>query len=243
MPTSAARRNVRRTVRRGIPVAVLVAAGLAVTACGPDGSVTGASSAPSAATTTSAAQDPGASSSDAAGGGAGTAPGAAPGTAGGAGVRPDAAGSPSRTAGAAPTVPACATRNLKTTVSDINSGAGHTNFTLVFQNTGPAACTLRGYPGVSFVKAHNVQLGKAADRTPGPVTTVTLIPNAHAFADVESLNGQSGFSAAQCGLTTVPTLRVFPPNRTESTNIPWNTPECVGPTVQNLHVQPVRGNR
>ncbi|MBM9509094.1 DUF4232 domain-containing protein [Actinacidiphila acididurans] len=238
MPTSAVRRTVRRTVRRGIPVAALVAAGLAVTACGPDGSVTGASAAPSAATSTSVAQDPGAAS-DAAGGGAGTAPTAA----GGTGVRPDAAGSPSHTSGAAPTVPACATRNLKTTVSDINSGAGHTNFTLVFQNTGPAACTLRGYPGVSFVKAHNVQLGKAADRTPGPVTTVTLIPNAHAFADVESLNGQSGFSAAQCGLTTVPTLRVFPPNQTESTNIPWNTPECVGPSVQNLHVQPVRGNR
>jgi len=112
----------------------------------------------------------------------------------------------------------------------------------VFQNTGTTACTLTGYPGVSFVQAHNAQLGKAAARTAGTTTTVTLIPNAHAYADVQTVNGEGGYSAAQCDLTTVPTLRVYPPNQTESTNIPWNKDECVGSTIQNLEVGPVHTN-
>jgi hypothetical protein len=124
-----------------------------------------------------------------------------------------------------------------------DSGAGHTTYQLVFQNTGSAPCALRGYPGVSFVKIHNIQLGRAADRMPGSVSVVTLIPNAHAYADVQTVNGQGGYSPEQCHLTTVPTLRIYPPNQTESTNIPWNQQECVGSTVQNLEVGPVRSNR
>ncbi len=72
---------------------------------------------------------------------------------------------------------------------------------------------------------------------------MTLIPDAPAYADVQTVNGQGGYSAAQCDLTMVPTLRVFPPNQTESANIPWNKQECVGSTVQNLQVGPVYGNK
>jgi hypothetical protein len=97
---------------------------------------------------------------------------------------------------------------------------------------------------VSFVKAHNVQLGKAAERTAvTPATKVTLIPNAHAYADVQTVNGVGGYSPAKCDLTSVPTLRVYPPNQKESTNIPWNKQECVGSSVQNLRVGPVHGNK
>jgi hypothetical protein len=138
---------------------------------------------------------------------------------------------------------ACATSRLKTTVANAGSGAGHTTFQLVFQNTGTAPCTLHGYPGVSFVKIHNTQLGKAASRAGGPGQTVTLIPNAHAYADVQTVNGPGGYTDAQCDLTTVPTLRIFPPNQTESTNIPWDKQECVGSTIQNLQVGPVHSNR
>ncbi|WP_240677197.1 DUF4232 domain-containing protein [Actinacidiphila soli] len=132
---------------------------------------------------------------------------------------------------------------MKISAANFSSGAGHTSFQLVFQNTGAAPCTLTGFPGVSFVKIHNIQLGKAASRTSGATSIVTLIPDAHAYADVQTVNGQGGYSAAQCDLTTVPTLRVFPPNQTESANIPWNKQECVGSTVQNLQVGPVYGNK
>ncbi|WP_459185425.1 DUF4232 domain-containing protein [Streptomyces sp.] len=150
-------------------------------------------------------------------------------------------GTPSAASGSS--VPACATSRLKITAANFDSGAGHTNFQLVFQNTGTAPCALTGFPGVSFVKIHNTQLGKAASRTSGTTSIVTLAPDAQGYADVQTINGQAGYSATQCDLTTVPTLRVYPPNQTESANIPWNKQECVGSTVQNLQVGPVHSNR
>lgn len=227
-----------RNIRRGVPALVLVTAGLALAACGPSddsGSGPGSSSSPSASS--SASPSP---SSSAGAPASGTATRTAdPSSAGGQ------TGGTGGTGGAAGGTPApCATSHLKTTAESTGSGAGSSTFELVFQNTGSAPCTLRGYPGVSFVKAHNTQLGKAAARTGGgAVTTVTLIPNAHAYADLRTVNGQGGYSAGQCDLTTVPTLRVYPPNQTESTNIPWNAQECVGSTVQNLQIGPVHSNR
>ena len=217
-----------RTARRGLPAMVLVAVGLVLTACGPDDSAS--SSAPSSSDGSSAMQNGGAS-----------APGKsdqsnASGTAGTSDSKDSVASAPGAIA-------ACATSKLKTTAENVSSAAGHTTFQLVFQNTGTATCAMTGYPGVSFVKIHNTQLGKAAARTAGSAKAVTLIPNAHAYADVQTVNGQGGYSAAECGLATVPTLRVYPPNQTESTNIPWNAKECVGPDIQNLRVGPVHANK
>lgn len=235
-----------RTARRVLPAVALVTAGLAaLAACGPDGS---SSSAASSSTTASASSAPGASatSSSAAGGnGSAGSPGAASSSSGSSSGGSSSGGTATKphagTAGSS--VPACATSRLRTTVESTGAGAGHAGYQLVFQNTAAAPCSLKGYPGVSFVKIHNIQLGEAATRTPGPVQVVTLIPNAHAYADLQTVNGQGGYSAAQCDLTTVPTLRVYPPNQTESTQIPWNTQECVGSGVRNLQVGPVHGNR
>ncbi|CAG6398562.1 DUF4232 domain-containing protein [Streptomyces cocklensis] len=221
-----------RKIGRTAPALVLVTAGLALAACGPSdasgtsGSAPAASSAPmtsSDAPTPTEAPSVTATSTP------------APAT--------TATASPAATAATGSTVPGCTTSHLKVTVQSNGSGAGSSFFTLAFQNTGSSPCTLFGYPGVSFVKAGNVQLGKAAARTPASKATVTLIPNAHAFADLRTVNGQGGFDPAQCQLTTVPSLRIFPPNQRASVNIPWNQKECVGSTVQNLQVGPVHSNR
>ncbi|SEN97892.1 DUF4232 domain-containing protein [Actinacidiphila rubida] len=232
-----------RTVRRGLPVVALAAAGLALTACGPDSASSAPSGSSPSAPAASSATSPGSSTdganadgSTSAGGSTGT---AAAQTAGSS----SAGGTAGGNTGSGTTVPACTTSRLKTTAANFDAGAGTAGFQIVFANAGSAPCTLRGYPGVSFVAAHNTQLGKAGSRTAGDLKTVTLLPNGHAYADVLSVNGQAGYSAAQCHLTTVPTLRVYPPNQKESTNIPWNRPECVGSTVQNLRIGPVHGNR
>ncbi|MBP0455901.1 DUF4232 domain-containing protein [Streptomyces montanisoli] len=229
-----------KAVRRGIPALLLAAtAGLTLAACG---SGDAQSSSPSSALpTTAGASVPGGvpsapestptatSGSDSTGGAAST--GAT------ASVTPGGGGSGGASSGGSE--PACKTSQLRITATNRSSGAGHTTFQLMFQNTGSSPCTLSGYPGVSFVKGHDTQLGKAASRTEAKVPIVTLIPDSHAYADVRTVNGQSGYSAAKCDLTTVPTLRVYPPNQKESTDIPWNEKECVGPTVQNLQVGPV----
>ncbi|MFJ3711467.1 DUF4232 domain-containing protein [Streptomyces sp. NBC_01387] len=225
-----------RTARRSLPAVALVTAGLALTACG----ATDASSSSSPASSPSAVSgsdsthttDPtnNANTTDS----QGTSPSSST----------KASGTRSTSAAASGKSPgACATSRLRTTVVNTSSGAGQTGFQLDFRNTGTTPCTLSGYPGVSFVKIHNTQLGKAASRTGGATPIVTLIPNAHAYADVRTANGQSGYTTEECDLTTVPTLRVYPPNQTESTNIPWNRQECVGPTIQNLQVGPVHGNK
>ncbi|SHL19585.1 DUF4232 domain-containing protein [Actinacidiphila paucisporea] len=225
-----------RTIGRTVPALLLVTAGLALAACGPSDSsgaapVASTSSSPTAAATATS-EPPSATDTPAPGATTTTPPTEHPATTGGTG------------GGSAGGIqPACATAKLKTTVESEGGAAGSALYTLVFQNTGSAPCTLRGYPGVSFVKAHNAQLGKAAARTPAATPVVTLIPNAHAYVDLRTVNGQGGYDASQCGLATVPTLRIYPPNQTESTNIAWNKQECVASGIQNLQVGPVHTNR
>ena len=223
-----------RTARRVIPAAMLVTAGLALTACGSDNASSASASATSSTTAPSSSAAPSPTATSSTTDGSGTTGTTDTSTAQNASTAAGSSGS---------SIPACATSKLTTTAENFGNGAGHTDFQLVFQNTGTTTCTLTGYPGVSFVQAHNEQLGKSAIRTPGTTSTVTLIPNAHAYADVETINGEGGYSAAQCDLTTVPTLRVYPPNQTESTNIPWNKDECVNSSIQNLEVGPVHSNK
>lgn len=217
--------------RHALLVGTLTATALGLTACSSSGTAASAGSPPGAAS--AAAQPTGAGATT-----TGTAP---------HGISAPSAGTGSDTntgAGTGTTgVPACATSQLTTTAANFDSGAGHTRFQLVFENTGTAPCTLTGYPGVSFVQIHNYQLGKAASRIPGAIRIVTLIPHARAYAEVQSSNGSAGYASGQCQVTTVPTLRVFPPNQRESSNLPWNRQECVGSTVQNLEVAPVHGDR
>ncbi|MGW7427764.1 DUF4232 domain-containing protein [Streptomyces sp. NPDC054813] len=105
---------------------------------------------------------------------------------------------------------ACAASNLKVAAENPDSGAGTTHFQLVFQNTGAIPCTHSGFPGVSFRGRDGAQIGNAATRDSGTsVTTVTLLPNGHATADVSAPDGRSGFSADECKLTDV-SLRPLP---------------------------------
>ncbi|WP_333771610.1 DUF4232 domain-containing protein [Streptomyces sp. IBSBF 2435] len=220
-----------RNTSRGIPAVLLLTAGFALAACGPsdDSSGPAAVSSPTPSSSTPPASSTAAPPSGPATSTTGSTPAATkPSTANGA------AGS---------TVAGCATSHLKITTADQNSGAGSTMFELVFQNTGSAPCTLHGYPGVSFVTSGNAQLGKAAARTGGATPVVTLIPNAHAYVDVRTVNGVGGYDPAACKLTKVPALRIYPPNQKQSVNIAWNQEECVGPTIQNLQVGPAHSNR
>ncbi|KIF74506.1 hypothetical protein QR77_12010 [Streptomyces sp. 150FB] len=68
---------------------------------------------------------------------------------------------------------------------------------------------------------------------------VTLRPNGHAVSDARAINGQSGYSEKECGLTSAESLRIFPPNQRQQAVVPWQRDECVGPTIQNLRVGPV----
>ncbi len=226
--------------RRGLPAAALLAAGLALTACGPDHTTGSASPSNTTGAAAGATDTPG-SGDTAAGttGGSAAASSAPAGTGGGAATGSTAA--PGGGGGRATTggLPTCASNNLKVSTSDPETGAGSITFDIVFTNTGSTTCALSGYPGVSFADAHGGQVGNAATRTPQKAVVVTLIPNAHAIAEAKTADGPGGFPASRCHLTSASDLRVYPPNRTASLETPWGRKVCAGSSVHVLSVSPV----
>lgn len=106
---------------------------------------------------------------------------------------------------------ACATANLGVSLGGDMGAAGSVYYQLHFVNRGSSACTMTGYPGVSFVAPGNgQQVGRAGTRSPAPTPVVTLTPEGEATATVQVAEAQN-FTAADCGSTAVSGLRVCPP--------------------------------
>lgn len=96
------------------------------------------------------------------------------------------------------------------------AGAGHYEVRIELKNEAPEACTLQGWPGVSFVgDGDGEQLGAAAefDRS-SPHETVTLEPGASAQALVRVANAEN--YGDECGQTPADGLRVYPPGEKRS---------------------------
>ncbi|WP_331741791.1 DUF4232 domain-containing protein [Kitasatospora sp. NBC_00039] len=136
----------------------------------------------------------------------------------------------------------CATSQLAVVQTDVSVGAGQYYSTLAFTNTSDTACSLTGYPGVSYVGENGVQSGNPADRSPGTVTTVTLQPHGTAGAVLHDANGTGGYDPAECRLSPAEGLRIYPPNQTAALFLPWRTEHCLGPTVNSLMIGPVQQN-
>ena len=86
---------------------------------------------------------------------------------------------------------------------------------LQLRNTGSSACTLYGYPGVSWVAgADGHQVGAAAvrqsDPAGGALKVVTLAPGAVASAPLDIVDA-AVFTRSQCKPVAVRGLRVYPP--------------------------------
>ncbi|MCM6776163.1 DUF4232 domain-containing protein [Nocardia sp. CDC159] len=119
-------------------------------------------------------------------------------------------------------------------------GAGQYHATLVFTNTSATACTLTGYPGVSYVTASGEQSGNAATRAPGQIVTVTLDPGTKAAARLHDTNGMGGFEPQQCQLSPATGLRVYPPDQKDALFIPWQTEHCAGPDIHSFTIGPIQ---
>jgi Protein of unknown function (DUF4232) len=110
----------------------------------------------------------------------------------------------------------CPTASLTISLSGPIGSAGHFNYELVFRNHSATACTLSGYPGVSFLDSSGSQIGVPASRNRIAQSPVTLAPGATAYAhlsvtDPSVLNG--------CAATAVHEIRIYPPNDLASANI------------------------
>jgi hypothetical protein len=120
------------------------------------------------------------------------------------------------------------------TLGQGDGAAGHVYLPLTVTNTGTTACTLNGYPGVSFVAGSDGhQVGNPAQRdATTAVATLTLQPGAHAGATIGVVQA-ANFDVATCVPTAVNGFRIYPPNETQSTFVAYAATGCsgTGPTV------------
>jgi hypothetical protein len=145
-------------------------------------------------------------------------------------------------AGATPVTATCATTGLVTWLDTTsNAAAGHAFYTLEFTNLSSRSCALRGYPGVSAVDMAGRALGSAASRNPQkPVRTIVLAPGSTARA-VLRVADPGVYPTGICNATTAAGFRVYAPNNTRSSIVPFPAPACTktGPTY--LDIEAVTG--
>jgi hypothetical protein len=113
-------------------------------------------------------------------------------------------------------IPACRAEVLDVRIGRSDGAAGTIFYPIIFTNSGPVRCTLRGYPGVSSVDARGRQIGAAADRSPTtPARTVVLAPRGSAtavYGQAQALN----YPRSRCRPVTARALRIYAPNETRS---------------------------
>ena len=134
----------------------------------------------------------------------------------------------------------CTTAQLSIAVTPGASAAGHVGLQLQFTNTSASACTMSGYPGVSFVTGPSgTQIGDAAERVGGPVEAVSLAPQGRAHANL--LLGQVGnYPADTCRPTQAGGLRVYPPDETTALYAAAARQVCSGTGTGFAQIYPVQ---
>ena len=118
------------------------------------------------------------------------------------------------------------------------AGTGIAAEPIILTNTGPAACTVLGWPGVAALSSSGSSASQIYQATRiGPEgSPITLAPGASASAvlyAVVSLGGAGYGGSSSC--TNVPNLLVTPPNETHSGQVGFGSPVCVTPALTALH--------
>lgn len=141
--------------------------------------------------------------------------------------------------GTAASAPSCSTSSLHITLANGGAAAG-TDFTVLeFTNGGSSACTIYGFPGVSLTNSAGAQIGAAATRNPSRASTlITLAPGAKASATLGVANAEN-YPATACKPTTAAKLKVYPPNQTQSAELPFTVTGCAVSATHQLSVTAV----
>lgn len=146
-------------------------------------------------------------------------------------------------ANAAPST--CSVRYLNGTLGSSQGTAGSVYVNIVFKNLNTTACTLYGYPGVSFGKGGPgtgttlTQVGAPADKNAAVAKKViTLQPGGYAYAILQ-VGDAGNYPSATCDPTPTTYLMVYPPNTTNQLYIPYKSTACASTSVVTMHVEAV----
>jgi hypothetical protein len=110
-----------------------------------------------------------------------------------------------------------------------NGAAGSIYYPLKFTNKSGTACTMFGYPGVSFVtRVSGRELGGAAVRNPTFAPhAVSLDPGATAHATLQVVIAQN-YPRSLCHPVTAHWLRVYPPDQRAPLYVRFTAVTCTG---------------
>ncbi|WP_329369369.1 DUF4232 domain-containing protein [Streptomyces sp. NBC_00669] len=222
----------RSSKRLSVIALVAVAAGLSLTACGPDdssasgptssdtagatsssdaGQTLAPSSAPGASDATSAPSTTGGQDGSSGSGSSGTS-GSGSGSSGGSSSTGGGSGSSSSGSGSASSG-TCKTSDLA--ISATRGPAGEGLELVDFTNIGQESCTMHGFAGVSL-RGSSGQSVDVPRRDPGTTPTVKLAPGqGNGFSLYYALNGSSDKSSGY----TYTTMIITPPNETHSKSL------------------------
>lgn len=144
------------------------------------------------------------------------------------------------TAASSAAVKDCSSSQLKASLVNPNGAAGSVGYDLVLRNSGAQTCSLRGYPGVSYVTgAAGTAVGAPAQRDNfGPINTITLSPGHAARATLIEVNSLN-YPPDTCRLTQVSGLRIYPPNQTAALFVPQSARACANPADAILTIRPL----
>ncbi|HEY2552200.1 MAG TPA: DUF4232 domain-containing protein [Streptosporangiaceae bacterium] len=125
----------------------------------------------------------------------------------------------------------CTTSVLSVRTGSTGAAAGSVFVPITFTNNSNSACTLLGYPGVSFVpdRTGGHQIGAAASRNPAhKAALVTLEPGQTGNAMLQIADALN-FPASRCHQVTAHGLRVYPPNQTAPVVVLFTSVACAKP--------------
>jgi len=121
--------------------------------------------------------------------------------------------------------------------------AGSTYLPIDFVNSSGSACSMYGFPGVSFTSGDGAQIGAAAARNTGfGNVLVTLRPGESAHAWLQVADARN-YPAGTCQPTTASVLRVYPPGNASARDVNRSFAACRSASTPVLTVTSVRSGR
>lgn len=125
----------------------------------------------------------------------------------------------------------CTSATLDVSLGRGEGAAGTVYKPLRLTNAGDHACTIHGFPGVSYVAGDNgEQVGAAAYREGDKGEPITLDPGQTASSDVGMVN-VGNYDPADCQPQPVRGLRVYPPHDTASMFVEYQRTGCANANI------------
>jgi Protein of unknown function (DUF4232) len=135
----------------------------------------------------------------------------------------------------------CLTTHLGVSLAETGAAAGSVYDTIRLTNSGAAACTLHGYPGVSLVGHGNgTQIGAPARPDHGFTPKTVTVPSGASTTFIVQVTRAANYPTSDCSPAPADGLRIYPPGDTTALYLPLrDITGCARTTVDVLTVRPV----